>query len=311
MCTIEAPRRTSRKLGTVTLHHDPGWAVRSHGWPLLRPFVLDGNRLSWAMDLPCSGVRQVQVRWTVGSWRLSIWASEESVTAEDRTHIRNAIGWMFRRDERFDTFWKLCDERQMFRPCVERGMGALLRSPSVFEDVVKTMCTVNCHWRNTKRMVDKLCTSFGKSAETNGYHHKVFAFPVPDRLAKASEDQLKRAGLGFRAAFIRGFARRVVNGQVNLDGWVAEKDADRLRSSLLGVTGIGPYGANHMLVLLGHYGFVPCDSEVRAYLGLPPKTKQKTVEDEVERRFHKWGRHAFLAYKFERILRRSNYIDCP
>ena len=56
-------------------------------------------------------------------------------------------------------------------------------------------------------------------------------------------------------------------------------EAGMVYQTLLGVTGIGPYGANHMLVLLGHYGFVPCDSEVRAYLGLPPKTKQKKIPE--------------------------------
>ena len=310
MCPNETLTQTWRKLGTLTLHHDPGWAVRSHGWPLLRPFMVDGNRLNWVMDLPYSGVRQVQVRWSVGSWRLSIWTSGELMTSEDQAYIRNTVGWMFRRDERFDEFWTLCSKRTILRPCVELGMGALLRSPSVFEDVVKTMCTMNCHWRNTKRMVDNLCAQFGQSAEVNGAEQKVFAFPVPGRLAKASEVHLKRASLGFRARFISGFSRSVANGQIILEDWAVEEDPDRLRSTLLGVAGIGPYGANHMLMLLGHYRLVPCDSEVRTYLGLPPTTHQKTVEREVVNRYQRWGKYAFLAYKFERVLRHNNYVDC-
>ena len=42
---------------------------------------------------------------------------------------------------------------------------------------------------------------------------------------------------------------------------------DALRSSLLGVKGVGSYAANHLLMLLGHYDQIPCDSEVREYLG--------------------------------------------
>ena len=29
--------------------------------------------------------------------------------------------------------------------------------PRLFEDVAKTICTINAHWRNTKRMVENLC----------------------------------------------------------------------------------------------------------------------------------------------------------
>lgn len=34
-----------------------------------------------------------------------------------------------------------------------------MRSATVFEDIVKTICTVNCHWRNTKLMVSMRCST--------------------------------------------------------------------------------------------------------------------------------------------------------
>ena len=38
---------------------------------------------------------------------------------------------------------------------VTRGAGRMLRSPTVFEDVVKTICTTNCAWSATVRMVTR------------------------------------------------------------------------------------------------------------------------------------------------------------
>jgi 3-methyladenine DNA glycosylase/8-oxoguanine DNA glycosylase len=84
-----------------------------------------------------------------------------------------------------------------------------------------------------------------------------------------SEDDLKEAKLGFRARYVAGFARRGADG--DLDAWCGETDSDLLRSALLGVKGIGSYAANHLLMLLGHYGEIPCDSEVREHLGVSPK----------------------------------------
>ena len=62
-------------------------------------------------------------------------------------------------------------------------------------------------------------------------------------------------------------------------------------------------------MLLGHYGQIPCDSEVREYLGVSPKAAQKEVERAAAKRYGHWGRFAYLAYKFERVFRRLNYVD--
>jgi hypothetical protein len=59
----------------------------------------------------------------------------------------------------------------------------------------------------------------------------------------------------------------------------------------------------------GHYGEIPCDSEVREYLGISPKAAQKEVERFAAKRYGRWGRLAYLAYKFERVFRQRNYVD--
>ena len=41
------------------------------------------------------------------------------------------------------------------------GAGRMLRSPTAFEDAVKTLCTTNCSWSLTKVMVGKLVSEFG------------------------------------------------------------------------------------------------------------------------------------------------------
>ena len=45
-----------------------------------------------------------------------------------------------------------------------QGAGRWMRSQSVFEDVVKTICTTNCAWSATVRMVDALVTHLGDPA---------------------------------------------------------------------------------------------------------------------------------------------------
>lgn len=224
----------------------------------------------------------------------------------DREFLRSRVRWMFRADEDFGQFWELCRGHAILRHCRSQRTGTLLRCATVFEDTVKTICTVNCSWSNTKLMVANLCRMFGESCAGAG---EAFTFPTPERLAAAFVDDLKEAKLGFRARYILELARRVAGGALDLDAWCRERDPDALRAAILGVKGIGSYGANHLLVLLGHYGEIPCDSEVRAYLGVSPKAAQKEVERAAAKRYGKWGKYCFLAYKFERVFRRLNYVD--
>ena len=134
--------------------------------------------------------------------------------------------------------------------------------------------------------------------------------PGPERLAGAPGQDLQDAKLGFRARYVGEFARRVVCGDLDLDAWCMEQDTEALRATVLGVKGIGNYAANHLLMLLGHYDQVPCDSEVRSYLGLSPTIPQKEVERIMATRYGYWGRFAYLAYKFERVFAKENYVDC-
>lgn len=303
MCVGSFQEQRLSKLGSIRLRHDPAWAVRAHGWPLLCPFRISERALAWAIDLPRAGARVVQVQWTGRSRALSIWVDGGVLGKEEERLLRQKVSWMFRADERFEEFWGLCEHDKKLRECSRRRMGALIRSPDIFEDVVKTMCTVNCHWRNTQKMVEKLCVLFGKSYENVGsLDGKQWTFPSVQSLAGASERGLKKAGLGFRAAWVSKFARSVVDERIDLDAWSCEQDVACLRASLLGVVGLGSYSANHMLMLLGHYAFVPCDSEVCSYLGFPPKTQAAVLERTVQKRYRRWGKYAFLAYKFERVL---------
>jgi hypothetical protein len=62
-------------------------------------------------------------------------------------------------------------------------------------------------------------------------------------------------------------------------------------------------------MLLGHYDHIPCDSVVREYLGMSSKAAQKEVERAAVKRYGHWGRFTFLAFKFERVFLKRNYVD--
>jgi hypothetical protein len=48
---------------------------------------------------------------------------------------------------------------------------------------------------------------------------------------------------------------------------------------------------------------------VREYLGVSPRAAQKEVERAAAKRYGHWGKYCYLAYKFERVFGKRNYVD--
>jgi 3-methyladenine DNA glycosylase/8-oxoguanine DNA glycosylase len=125
------------------------------------------------------------------------------------------------------------------------------------------------------------------------------AFPTPERLAAADEEALRSAGLGYRAPYVLGLARSVSSGQVDLE---ALKDAElptaELRKGLLAIKGVGNYAAASLLMLLGHYDFVPVDSWAMKMVSRAWHGGEPVGRAEVEAAFKRWGEWKGLAYWF-------------
>src|SRR6476646_4302615 len=75
----------------------------------------------------------------------------------------------------------------------------------------------------------------------------VYTFATPRRLAQASEKELLKCKLGYRAKNLRATARLVSSGQANLEAWSALSDAE-LRKQLCALPGVGPKIANCVML---------------------------------------------------------------
>lgn len=71
--------------------------------------------------------------------------------------------------------------------------GWLFRSPTLFEDMVKTICTCNTNWKRTKTMCLSLC-AISRIAGS---------FPTPKDIVEIPVAELqKKTGLGYRAPWV-------------------------------------------------------------------------------------------------------------
>jgi 3-methyladenine DNA glycosylase/8-oxoguanine DNA glycosylase len=165
------------------------------------------------------------------------------------------------------------------------GAGRMLRTPTVYEAVIKTVTTTNVAWSATVRMVTALVENLGEQA-AEGAH----AFPTPEAFYR----DIVRAG--YRSPYLRGLALGVAEGTIELEDLSAASDVpdDEVAARLLELPGIGPYAAAHMMMLLGRHSRLILDSWTRPkYARL---NGRKAGDKTIERRFRRYGRFAGLAF---------------
>jgi N-glycosylase/DNA lyase len=173
------------------------------------------------------------------------------------------------------------------------GAGRMLRSPTVFEDVVKTVCTTNCAWSATERMVGAIVGQLGELSD--GGHGR--AFPTPGAMAAAPEGFYRDvARAGYRGAYLRSLATSVAAGELDLEALDDPSLPEHeVAERLLALPGVGPYAAAHVLMLLGRHSRLVLDSWTRPkYARLT--AKKKVSDRQIERRFRRYREFAGLAF---------------
>jgi 3-methyladenine DNA glycosylase/8-oxoguanine DNA glycosylase len=183
---------------------------------------------------------------------------------------------------------------------VTTGAGRMVQSPTVFEDVVKTVCTTNCTWSATTRMVHAIVQHLGDpapGADRDGPWGR--AFPTPAAMAGAGEGFYRDvARAGYRGAYLLQLARSVGEGELDLEAFATEPEElpdEELEARLLALPGVGPYAAAHIMMTLGRYHRLILDSWTRPTYAR--KVGRTTVTDAgIERRFRRYGPYAGLAF---------------
>jgi N-glycosylase/DNA lyase len=273
--------------------------LNSHGFADLAPMHLDEAARTLSVTLPVRGGRPRRVRIARGRGsRATVTILGPAAGERVRADVTAGVGKVLRLSQDLSGFYeRVADDPDL--AWVAAGAGRMLQSPSVFEDVVKTICTTNCAWGATVRMVRALVEHLGIPA-LGGDGPRSNLFPTPDAMAAASESfyrDVVRAG--YRGAYLIALARSVADGRLDLEALerATPEDLpdDELEAELLALPGVGPYAAAHIMMTVGRTSRLILDSWTRpSYARL---VGRRTVADAaIVRRFRRYGPHAGLAF---------------
>jgi 3-methyladenine DNA glycosylase/8-oxoguanine DNA glycosylase len=261
--------------------------VISHGWCELLPFQLDQQKWLLTRTLDIKDAKPVTISITGTKRELHIHTSRR-LSQKATKQVVSDVRHMLRLDDQMGEFYRLLTEDRDFDWIPKQGAGRMLRSPTVFEDLVKMICTTNCSWALTEKMVTGLVENLGR--ESNDGRR---TFPTPEAMALMPvKFYVNEVRAGYRAAYLKELADRVASGDLDVEAWLKSSlSTVELIKEMRGVMGVGPYAAENLLKLIGRYDGLALDSWTRAKFFTIRNNGRKTTDKKIARyysRFKEW-----------------------
>ncbi|PPD78615.1 hypothetical protein GOBAR_DD24455 [Gossypium barbadense] len=198
---------------------------------------------------------------------LLIQVHHSPISSADEAVILEQVGRMLRiskKDERDVT-----EFQEMHSSARENGLGRIFRSPSFFEDAVKSILLCNCSWKRSLDMARDLCLLQPKIALDGNARSKrkrskcsddIGNFPSwKELLAWSWVDEkylIKQCNVGYRAARILQLATMFAQGDLREDHIAKlEQSSDptsfeTLYQKLLKIKGFGPFVCSNIMMYM-------------------------------------------------------------
>ena len=166
------------------------------------------------------------------------------------------------------------------------SQGRILISPSLWEDLAKVLLTTNCNWAQTVNMSRRLCSLGAAHPSLEDCN----AFPGPGRIAAMDGDELA-AGIraGYRSAYLQDLARKIAEGEIDLDAWRA-LDSDGLFRAVKSLKGFGDYAAGTIARMYGHFDRIAIDTACHAMYAARHNGGLKGDEKDIQAHYERFGR---------------------
>jgi 3-methyladenine DNA glycosylase/8-oxoguanine DNA glycosylase len=270
--------------------------IRSHGWVQLAPFATDGDYQYLACVDELAGGRVLPLSIEAADGGVAVTVPDD-LSQPEQEEVTGKAAWMLGLDRDLSDFYAVARPEPKLQTMIANRQGRILRSPTLFEDTIKTILTTNTAWSGTIRMVRALVDQYGSPLPDDTGRR---AFPTPVALARVDVDALRQeAKLGYRAPYVLELARRIVTGDLDLEGLkTAVLPTPQLRKDLLQIKGVGSYAAANLLMLIGRTDFIPIDSYALKMVSNEFHDGQPIGPAEVEAAFAHWGEWKGMAFWF-------------
>ena len=190
---------------------------------------------------------------------------------------------------------------------IKYGYGIRILHQDIWEMLISFIISANNNIPRIKAIIEKMSSTYGEKIifENRTY----YLFPTPEQLGKASVEDLRKLGMGFRDKRVYETTKMVLKNKINLYE-LENEPTDIVREKLLELPGVGPKVADCiMLFALKRYEVFPIDVWVRRVMNelyIKNIDEEKVNKKELEHLAkEKYGDLAGLAQQYLLYWRRE------
>lgn len=146
-----------------------------------------------------------------------------------------------------------------------QGDGIRILNQDLWEMLISFLISQQNNITRIRRCIDNICRRYGEEkTAVNG--KKYYAFPTPQALSLATEEELKACNLGYRAKYVLRAAKAVSEGEISLEK-IMDMKYKKAKKELLAFYGVGEKVADCIcLFALHHLEAFPVDTHIRQAL---------------------------------------------
>ncbi len=264
---------------------------------------------------------------SINSGQVFLWKKNkdhwDGINGQDVLHIdRNGIiksyqnlkTDFFRKNDDLDDIIKLISKDRTVRKAVKKYLGLRILKQDPFQCLISFIVSSNSNIQKIKTSLEKISRKFGTKVEFE--NQEFFLFPNPKKLAKASINEIRNCGVGYRAEFIKEAANIIFSKKIDFES-LKKSNYFETKESICSIPGVGNKVADCiMLFSLNKLEAFPLDRWMIRILEkyffnkfqLETKTITKKQYDILhEKIVNHFGPYAGYAQQFLFKMERENY----
>lgn len=185
---------------------------------------------------------------------------------------------------------------------IEYGSGIRILNQDLWETIISFIISANNNIPRIKGIIERISKKYGNEIVYN--EKSYYTFPTIEQLSNATVEDLRILGLGFRDIRVYETTHMILEKKVNLEVLEQEEDFNKVRETLLTLSGVGPKVADCILLFstLKRWEAFPIDVWVRRvinelYIQNEDETKvNKTQIEKIAK--EKFGNLAGIAQQY-------------
>ena len=218
-------------------------------------------------------------------------------------NLKEIVTYYFDLERDYDAIKeKLSKIDENMKKSIEYGKGIRILNQDLWETIISFIISANNNIPRIKGIIDRMSKAYGKEISFEGKNY--YTFPTVDELSKASVEDLRKLGLGFRDIRVYETTKIIKEKQVDLDYLSKEKDFNKVRNVLLTLPGVGPKVADCILLFssLKRWEAFPIDVWVRRVMNelyIENEDETKVKKEQIEKiAYEKFGSLAGIAQQY-------------